>query len=145
MPVCNGDGNLPISDHLYTAPLKSVDALYQVGGPWAFIRIGKEAIKGLSAAKSLYGNYGVLYEIRLNLENPTSASRTVEVLFEPSAGIASGVFWIDGQTIGTTHRKPPEEVPLAKYRLSPNAKRSILIRTIPLSGSNYPATILVRS
>ena len=145
MPVCNGDGNLLMSDHLYTAPLKSVDALYQVGGPWSFIRIGKEAIKGLSAAKSLYGNYGVLYEIRLNLENPTTASRTVEVLFEPSAGIASGVFWIDGETIGTTHRKPPQEVPLAKYRLSPNAKRSILIRTIPLSGSNYPATILVRS
>ena len=147
MPAGNGDGMLPMSDHLYSAPLKSVDARYSVGGPWSFIRIGKEAIRSSAGNgdKELYGNYGVMYEINVNVENPTAEARKVQVLFEPSAGIASGIFWIDGQIIGTTHRKPPDEFKLAGFTLAPNGKRSMLIRTIPLSGSNYPATILVRS
>lgn len=147
VPVSAADADLPISDHLYPAPIKPVEARYSVGGPWSFIRIGKEALKSSAgnSDKQLYGNYGVTYEINVNVENPTETPKTVQVLFEPSAGIACGLFWVDGEIIGTTHRKPPEEVRIASYRLQPNERKSVLIRTIPLSGSNYPATILVRS
>ncbi len=147
VPISGGDGNLPVTGHLYSPPVKLIDSSYSVGGPWSFIRIGKQAIKSAleDHDRELYGNYGVIYEIRLKLNNPTSMAQTVKVLFEPSAGIASGIFWIDGQVISTTHRKPPAEVALASYKLEPNQSKSVLIKTIPLSGSNYPATILVRS
>lgn len=142
-----GDGQLEMSPWVYPIPTKFIETEYIVGKTWAFIRIGRYALQ--DAAKTpgmdLYGNYGVLYNISLKLQNPTSESKQVNVVFEPGAGLASGVFMIDGKWVKVTHISPQVEVTLVSYTLAPNQSRLVSIKTVPLAGSAYPATILVRS
>lgn len=136
---------LDISDQVYPNPVKTLEANYRVGEHWAFISVGRHAITDTAAQKKLFGNYGVTYDISIKVENPTDKTKKVSVLFEPSAGLASGVFIIDGEIVSTKYAKPPTEYQLASYSLKPGEKRSVRIQTVPLSGSNYPATLVVRS
>ncbi|MGQ9698531.1 MAG: hypothetical protein ACUVRO_11135 [Armatimonadota bacterium] len=133
------------SRDVYDTPKRVIEQEYAVGGRWAFISIGKHAIRGANHDGVLYGNYGVLYDIRVKAKNPTDSPVALEVLFEPSAGIARGVFWIDGSRVETEHLLPPREYPLVRYQLEPGASRDIRILTMPLAGSNYPATVIVRA
>ena len=133
------------SPWVYPLPTKRLTARYVVGKSWSFIRIGKHAIKDADQTQELFGNYGVLYDITLELENPTSTRKQVEIAFEAGAGIASGFFLVDGKYVKVTHVKPPGEVRLARYSLGPRQTRTVTIKTSPLAGSAYPATILARS
>lgn len=134
----------PPSTEIYASPTRRIDEQYQVGGRWAFIPIGKHAIKSAAGDGALEGNYGVLYDIRVRVTNPTNSPTVVDVLFEPSAGIARGVFWIDGQPVETQHMLPPKEYPLARFQIAAGATRDVRILTMPLAGSNYPARLIVR-
>ncbi|OFX17788.1 MAG: hypothetical protein A2Z18_08410 [Armatimonadetes bacterium RBG_16_58_9] len=136
---------LQLSDHIYPSPLKLLEAGYVVGERWAFIPIGNHALDDSNAQKKLYGNYGVTYDINVTLENPTSQTKKVSVMFDPTAGLASGVFIIDGNFVLTKYARPPSEVSLASYSLRPGETRDVRIVTVPLAGSNYPATLVVRS
>lgn len=136
---------LELSDHVYPSPVKTMDAEYVVGGRWGFIPIGKHALEDSTAQKKLYGNYGVTYDINIKIENPTTEKRKITVLFDPTAGLASGVFIVDGKFVMAKYAQPPNEVPLASYDLGPGESRSVRIVTVPLAGSNYPATLIVRS
>lgn len=141
----SADAQLALSPWVYPYPTKPVDAEYIVGKSWAFIRIGKYAIKDAAQEQLLYGNYGVIYDINLTMRNPASERKQVDVLFKPGAGMASGVFTIDGKYVKVTHIEPPREVSLARYLLEPGQSKTVSIKTTPLAGSFYPATILVRS
>ncbi|MDO8589484.1 MAG: hypothetical protein Q7T82_20875 [Armatimonadota bacterium] len=145
LPASPMDGVVVLSPWVFPSPTKSIDAEYIVGKAWAFIRVGKHGISDVSKEQQLYGNYGVVYDIKLAIANPNPEQRSVDVLFESAAGLASGVFLIDGKYVKVTHIAPPREVPLARYILGPNESRTVLIKTVPLAGSAYPATILVRS
>jgi hypothetical protein len=134
-----------LSDHVYAAPWKSLQAEYIVGRQWAFIPIGRHAITSHDAKRRLDGNYGVTYEIKVRVENPTDREKKVQVVFDPAAGIASGIFVIDGSFVSAKYAKPPAEIPLATYRLKPGEVRNVRILTLPLAGSNYPATLVVRA
>ena len=136
---------LQLSDHIYPSPTKNVETTYVVGERWAFIPIGKHALDDSAAQKKLYGNYGVTYNINVKVDNPTSETKKVSVLFEPSAGLACGVFIIDGKFVWAKHAQPPLEVPLVSYSLKPGEVRNVTIVTVPLAGSNYPANLVVRS
>lgn len=136
---------LKLSDHIYPSPWKKLDEGYVVGERWTFIPIGKHALSDRESQKKLHGNYGVTYDINLKVANPTSQTKTVSVLFEPSAGLASGVFIIDGRFVMAKYAQPPSEVRLASYQLKPGEVRNVNIVTVPLAGSNYPANLVVRS
>jgi hypothetical protein len=134
-----------MSDHVYPSPAKLVDVDYIVGKQWAFIPIGKHALGSSNAQKRLDGNYGVTYDIKVKVENPTDQTKKVRVLFDPTAGLASGVFIIDGELVSMKYAKPPDEYPLAMYELKPGEVRTVRITTLPVAGSNYPANLVVRS
>ena len=134
-----------LSDHRYLMPVKQIEAQYTVGKNWAFINMGKQALTNGETNKVLYGNYGVSYEIKVKINNPTEVKKKVNVLFDPTAGFASGTFMIDGKLTNARFVKPPTEYTLASYDLKPGEERNIQIQTIPLAGSNYPAKIIVRS
>jgi hypothetical protein len=86
-----------------------------------------------------------MYEIQVNITNPTAETKKVQVLFEPVAGLASGVFFIDGKFVEIKYITPPKEFTISTYTLAPNESRRVSILTVPLSGSAYPANIVVRS
>ncbi len=134
-----------MSAHIYPSPEKSIEADYVVGQRWAFISIGKHAIGSHDAQKKLDGNYGVTYDINVKVQNPTAETKKVRVVFNPTAGLASGVFLVDGEMVSTKYAKPPNEFQLASYQVKPGEVRTVRIKTVPVAGSNYPANVVVRS
>ncbi len=144
-PTNEGDNQNLFSVHQYPSPMREHAESYSVGSKWLFIRVGKHAIADAADERVLDGNYGVLYNIDLTLNNPTSGAREVQVMFDATAGIAGIASIINGQFFGKSHVDPPREVPLAKFLLSAGEQRHVKFKTLPLAGSNYPATIVVRS
>ncbi len=133
------------NDHIYPTSQKVLTATYVVGQRWQFIRIGEQAVRNHNDQRKLDGNYGVIYEVRVELVNPTDQVRDIEIAFEPSGGEAGGVFVIGTDVVGIPRMFPPKEFSITRVRLQPNQKRTITVRTMPLAGSNYPATLMVRS
>jgi len=140
-----GDTPPRFSNHQYPTPVRKLSEVYTAGGRWLFIRVGKHALKGADDQQTLYGNYGVLYDIDLTLDNPTAESKVFQVMFDPTAGIAGVASLIDGRFVGKSHVVGSRELPLMTFTLSPGERRAVRFSTLPLAGSNYPATIVVRS
>jgi hypothetical protein len=100
-------------------------ATYVVGQRWQFIRIGEQAVRNHTQQRKLDGNYGVVYEVRVELVNPTNTVRDVELAFEPSGGEAGAVFAIGGEVRGVQRALPPKEFSITRIRLQPGQKRTI--------------------
>ena len=142
-PAENGR-SYTLSEHVYPDPVKRIAANYRVGERWQFINMGKKPIASDGGNRVLEGNYGVFYDIELTLENPTARNANVQLVFDPTAGLAGAVFLIDGKYAEVPQINAPAEAILARYSMSPGTKRTVTVRTMPLAGSNYPATLVVR-
>jgi hypothetical protein len=133
-----------LSPEVYPSPRKTVEASYRVGERWAFVNLGRRPIPAREGDGRLAGNYGVLYDISLSLENPKAEEQTVRVLLSPDAGAARGVFLIDGQLIEAPPVEPPQEALLASFTMKPAERRTLKIRAMPVGGSAYPVSLVVR-
>ncbi|MHB1456976.1 MAG: hypothetical protein ACYC0V_08690 [Armatimonadota bacterium] len=136
--------SLPLSDHIYPEPEKKIDTTYTVGKSWVFLRIGKNAIKHASQDKLLYGNYGVTYTINAKLENPTQLPQKIEIAYEATAGPVSGIFYVDGKQELIRLLSPPLEKSISTFTIPAGQTKNVAIRTMPLSGSAYPSTLIIR-
>lgn len=135
----------PLSDNIYPQPTKRVATRYEIGGNWAFVGLGGDPLEATQNVKNkLLGNYGVWYEITATVHNPTDKRAKARAVFVPSAGLAGGVFLVDGKYVEVPQTNLPKEPTLASYTLEPGETRTIKITTLPLSGSNYPARIVIR-
>lgn len=130
--------------HVYPVPYKTESVDYQVGGRYGFVRLGQRPIQRQDSGGGLDGNFGVLYTIKTRLENPTATATDVEVVFEASAGYASGLFVVNGRTVTIQQLSPKTEGQVMRIRLAPGQVQSFDILTLPLSGSAYPATLTIR-
>lgn len=144
MPALGSIGQERQSNLVFPNPFRTEDLIYRVGGPFGFIRIGQKPIARRDGGRPLDGNFGVVYQIEVTLTNPTAAPANVEVVFEASAGYSGGLFYVDGEYQKKPLLQPKAESLLSKVRLAPGENKTVRISTIPLSGSSYPATIIVR-
>jgi len=129
---------------VFPDPDKTLEFSYTVGGPWAYVPIGRYPIKN-GQGVALDGNYGVMYTVRLHLENPTPKKADVRVIFEPRAGEARAVFLINGELKETPSTFPPAEVRVMTVSLAPRQKKDVTLVTIPAAGGSYPAALIVRN
>lgn len=143
-PIVEADIPKQLSEHVYVSPFKQIESKYVIGERWEFIRIGKHAIKDASDDRQLFGNYGVIYDIKIQIENPTADDRNVKIVFDPTAGPASGIFVIEGKIIGVKIVVPPKEFEITTVRVPAGQIKTLTITTMPLGGSAYPASIVVR-
>lgn len=134
-----------LSEHIYPEPFKHLNVSYSVGGRHGFVRIGQQPIKSSDGLNYLDGNFGVVYTIKANVENPTDSPANVEVAFEASAGYSGALFVINGQVHRTPLLQPKDETQVLRLRLEAGAQRSFTLQTIPLSGGSYPATLSIRT
>lgn len=132
------------SIHIYPNPYKEENGTYQVGGKYAFFRIGERPIARADKLDKLSGNFGVTYTIKALVENPTAVASDVEVVFEASAGYSGALFYVNGQYIKTPLLQPKTEAQIARFTVEPGASKNLSIITVPLSGSSYPATLTIR-
>ncbi|RYG49697.1 hypothetical protein EON79_00490 [bacterium] len=133
-----------LSPHIYPDPFKDETVRYEVGGRYGFVRIGQRPISRSDKTKKLDGNFGVIYNIKADVENKTPDSTEIEVIFEASAGYSGALFVVDGTFVETPLLQPKAEYRIARFRLQPGESKKLDIFTIPLSGSSYPATVTVR-
>lgn len=133
-----------LSDQIYPDPLQTVNVTYTAGKQWVFFRLGKDHLKHATEDLKLYGNYGVTCDITANIENPTDSSLNAEVAFEATAGPTSGLFYIDGDMVKVKYLTSLDEASLYRVTVPPGKTKTVSIRTIPLSGSAYPATLVIR-
>ncbi len=134
---------LTISKHIYPYPFKTEAVDFTVGGRHGFVRIGQKPISR-PEGKGLDGNFGVFYTIEAKVDNPLPDPVDIEVVFEASAGYSGAIFVVNGEVKRTPLLQPKEELQIMKIRLQPGEKKQFTFMTVPLSGSSYPATIVVR-
>lgn len=132
------------SEHIYGRPFLDKEFLYTVGQANSIIRLGSEEIVRHGTGEKLGGNYGVMYNLRTSIENPTKVAAEVELRFRASGGYSGGLFLIDGNVIRTPLLNPDQEVCVTTFRVEPGLRRFLMIQTLPLSGCSYPATITLR-
>lgn len=130
---------------VYAQPRQEISAKYVVGRDWAFVTIGDRAVPGLTPGDQLAGSYGVIYDITLELINPTEASATVEVLMEPGGGAARALLLVNGRPVEAALLKHSTEARIARYVLGPGEIRSVHLETTPQAGSNYPVRLFARA
>lgn len=138
-----GYARLEMSDHIYPTPFRTESVDYSVGGRHGFIRIGQRPIPRPDG-KGLDGNFGVFYNIEARVDNPLTDAADIEVVFEASAGYSGALFVLNGEVKRTPLLQAKEEIQILRVKLQPGERRQITMMTVPLSGSSYPATIVVR-
>lgn len=132
------------TDQIYPNPFQEVTAHYTAGGKVSFIRIGQKPIERKDKNGQLDGNYGVIYNARFFLENSTALPTDVEFTFEASGGYSGALVILDGQIVQTPLLQPHQTHCLQKIRLEPQQTKEISFTTVPLSGSAYPCTFMIR-
>lgn len=125
-------------------PYKKLQGTYTLGGRWLFLSVGRDPLQDDENHELLAGNYGVTYEMRIEIVNPSDHAERAEIAISASAGVAQGVFMIDGAQVETRLLRPYEEAALAKIVVPAAGTRTVKIRTVPEPGSNYPIRIIVR-
>ena len=139
------NGKEPLSATVFGTAVKPVAAVYDVGGGWTFIRLGSPEQRGASRlSEEGFGDYGVTYDIALTLNNGTPHAQKVGLVFEAASGAARGLFVVDGKMVETRTLNAQEEMLLAVYSLPAGGMRNVRVSTLPLSGSAYPARLVVR-
>lgn len=126
---------------------RTLEASYTVGQRWTFVPLGHPGVYRSSASngdKSNTGDYGVLYSIKVTIQNPLGTSQKVDVAFGPGGGPAMAVFDVGGRYVAVNQMRPPEQRSLASLTLRPHETRVVNIQTVPLGGSTYPANVIVR-
>src|SRR6185503_10020081 len=93
---------------------------------------------------SLDGNFGVLYKIDVGAQNQTFVGSDLEVVFEASAGYSGALFILNGGLMRTPLLQPKTTARILRMRLEPGQSKRFDLYTMPLSGSSYPATVILR-
>jgi len=132
------------SEHIYPRPFRTLEARYEVGQRYLFLRVGEVPIGNANASQDLQGNFGVAYTVRTLLVNPLAVNATVQIAFEASAGYSGALFVVNGEVRRAPLLMPKAEYVVKEVRLRPGESRTVSFMTIPLSGSSYPATVIVR-
>lgn len=131
-------------EHVYPNPFQSTQLAYLVGGRYGFVRIGEKAIARADQNGALSGNFGVLYRIAVAADNPTDLPSELELLFEASAGYSGALFVLNGGVMRTPLLQPKTSARILRLKLDPGQSKKFDLYTMPLSGSSYPATVILR-
>lgn len=129
---------------VYSAPYQVVTASYEAGDPWMYLRLGESNPVSLNDGQVLHGCYGITHSFQVELHNPHSYPALVFAVLRASAGEVKGQFFIDDEYVVTPLVAGGEEQLLKEIPLKPGETRLLKIKAIPLNGSFYPASIILR-
>lgn len=135
---------------LFPRPTKEIKKEVNLSWPVNLdLRYGDEPfIVDYQTGRKLRGNYGLLYRYKLELTNNTDNDKIIEFYFKPNGGVARGTFLINGvlretELAGVSTNR--EEKLFYVYKVSSGKQETLELLTMPEAGSNYPATIIVRT
>lgn len=108
------------------------------------IAVGALRQATFSGVRELRGDYGVVYEVELEIVNPSSQARTATLLLNPRGGAATATFLWDGQIVEVERTDAMTERVLKTLEVPARSSKTLRLRTIPEGASSYPIRIVVR-
>ncbi len=127
----------------FADPDQTAEYLYEPGATWAFMNIGRDPV-GSVAGPPLLGNYGVVYHLSMTYRNTTATRQRYELVFSADGGAAAGTLVVNGQLYETGWVKGGGQWRLLDFHLAPGETRTLAIRMLPESASNYPLRLVGR-
>ena len=112
------------------------------------ITIGRTpSLRDIRNNQLLKRHYGVMYEIKVTLSNPSIKYEKVQLLFSRISGISRGTFLLNNQLISTkfvniNRNHDPEK--LKTFTLKPKSNQSFTLLFIPQAGSFYPIKLVLK-
>ena len=141
----------PFEAYFFRHAKQQIVKQFSVGTQDDKIRVGGPPyIKDMQYQKPLKGNYGLLYDIQVELSNPLPQPADVQILVAPHQqnSIDRGVFLLDGKLkeLGIITYKDQTMIikELASYSLPPFESRRISLKTMPQAGSFYPIDLIFK-
>ncbi len=128
----------------YPAARQTLNRHYKLGETPLHLAVGAVRQQTFSGVRELRGDYGITYQMELQLSNPTSRSGKVELVFNPRGGAATGTFLVNGQTVEVANTAAFEERVFHTVDLDPKSTETLFLETIPEGASSYPVRIVVR-
>jgi hypothetical protein len=146
-PVQPGEllgGDHPHARGVYPIPEFFFDGSYDCGGPQLEMPIGQIPLPNMVQGQTLGGDYGVLQQltIRINNYDPRNACN-VALYANPRGGRATGTFVIDGVLLQAHAMAPFGHYKLRQYSIPPGSFVRTEVRTMPEGGSSYPLRLVV--
>lgn len=108
------------------------------------IAVGALRQETFSGVRELRGDYGVLYDMTLELFNPTGRPAKIDLLFNPRGGAATGTFLIDDTIVETPLTQAMTERAVISWELPAGTRRTVRLRTLPEGASSYPIRLILR-
>ena len=128
----------------YPAARQTMSRRYNLGDAPLHLPVGAVRQQTFSGVRELRGDYGVTYQMQLQLSNPTSQPGKVELVFNPRGGAATGTFVVNGEAVEVTNTAAFEEKVFHTVDLAPKSTETLFLETIPEGASSYPVRIVVR-
>lgn len=128
----------------YPVATQRVIRAYRCGEPELRIAVGALRQATFSGVRELRGDYGVVYDLQLTLENPFQERRKVQLVFNPRGGDATATILLDDELLEVRRTEAFKEVLVQEIWLEPTEKRELRLKTIPEGASSYPIRIVVR-
>lgn len=128
----------------YPVPVQKLARAFHTGDGPLNIAIGNVRQQTFSGVRELRGDYGIIYEITLDLRNDHSTPADIQLIFNPRGGAATGTFLIDDELIEVPNTAAFKEHEIKSVNLLPGQQKQLKILTIPEGASSYPVRIIVR-
>ena len=132
------------SQHVYSPAVKTIKTEYELGGRFGYIRIGEQPVGRVDDSGGLSGNFGIVYQIEVEVYNPTLDEAEIEFVFESSAGYTGAFFRINEIVYRTPLLQPKKTHRVTTVRMAPGERKTFYLETIPLSGGSYPVTVTIK-
>ncbi|HXE72513.1 MAG TPA: hypothetical protein VNO81_07600, partial [Candidatus Nitrosotenuis sp.] len=145
LPAPDTGGALGTGEGLFE-PYRQEDYFHQAGSAYTFIPLGGEPYgRDPQTGEINPGNFGLVYRLRIRIDNPAGETRLAWLDFVPRAGPARAILFLDGRLVETPMQEYAASLRLATWTLEPGQSVETSVETFPQAGSNYPAFLVVGS
>lgn len=129
----------------YPVATQKLIRAFQAGtGSETKIAVGALRQETFSGVRELRGDYGVVYDLEVDLHNPLERPATIELIFNPRGGAATGTFMLDEKLVEVALTNAMTERLITSWQLPALSHRRIRLQTIPEGASSYPVRLILR-
>lgn len=130
---------------VFPLPTIRIEKTLVIPGQDAVVEIGKWPwLIDSSTGEPNTGNYGVLYNIKMQIINKLPHSVRVGLFFKPKNGTSLGSMLINGDLVETGIIRIGEEYKLKDFELKQGEMKNVEITTLPEASSCYPVDYIFR-
>ena len=145
MPAADFPPSAVFGDYEYLTTHIFYQGRYLVGDNWLFMPLGEVAVPAVRPGQNLGGSYGVTHEYEMTAQNLTAHTAIIVLMVDAAGGPGRLAYSLGYSWQETDVLRPMRTVTLLRFTLPPQQSRTIHLRAIPESASNYPMRFILRA